>query len=247
MNRQTQNASFNPSINLVEGGNWLLAVTSFEATNSLFNITNENNLFPISIPRHWSSRGGAETIHKLQPSLKLRSEKILNYMWKKFKKKGAQIEIGNNENELSDLGTRKNETIEELKDEEYNDLEDMVLRMEITYSEIEKILDVKCVNGSTVGYTLPSGVHEISDIDLMLKSLLPDELKINITLDDIRLKSNLSTNKTITFTKRSFLFTILGFTQSYSRPLDVEGFAQLIPGSYKSDKRVNIFGIDKIH
>ena len=30
--------SFSPPINLVEEGKWLIAVTSFEATNSVFNI-----------------------------------------------------------------------------------------------------------------------------------------------------------------------------------------------------------------
>ena len=47
---------------------------------------------------------------------------------------------------------------------------------------------------------------------MMLKSLLPEEVKVNVTTDDIRLKSNLTTNKTIRFTKKSFFFVISGFT-----------------------------------
>ena len=43
MNKQTQKFSFNPPINLIEEGKWLLGVTSLECTNSVFNITNENN------------------------------------------------------------------------------------------------------------------------------------------------------------------------------------------------------------
>ena len=43
MNKQMETFSFNPPINLSEEGKWLLAVTSFEATNSVFNITSENN------------------------------------------------------------------------------------------------------------------------------------------------------------------------------------------------------------
>ena len=36
--------------------------------------------------------------------------------------------------------------------------------------------------------------------------------------------------------------------QSYPGELgDIEGFIQLIPGSYKSDKPINITGIDKVH
>ena len=120
--------------------------------------------------------------------------------------------------------------------------------MELTYSEIESILDMNFINKSTTGYTLPPGIYEISDINSILKSSLPDEVKVNVTIDDIRLKSNLTTNKTIRFTKRSFFYTILGFSHSQSALLgEIEGFVQLIPGSYKSDEPINIKGIDKIH
>ena len=50
-NKQMQTFSFNPPINLVEESKWLLAVTSFETTNFVFNITNENKRFSISIPK----------------------------------------------------------------------------------------------------------------------------------------------------------------------------------------------------
>ena len=56
MNKQTQNFSFNPPINLVEEGKWLLAVSSFECTNSVFNITNENNSFSIIVPGHYEDK-----------------------------------------------------------------------------------------------------------------------------------------------------------------------------------------------
>ena len=45
MNKQMQTFSFNPPINLVEEGKWLLAVSSFQCTNSGFNITKENISF----------------------------------------------------------------------------------------------------------------------------------------------------------------------------------------------------------
>ena len=61
----------------------------------------------------------------------------------------------------------------------------------------------------------------------MLKSLLPKKVKVNFTIDDIRLRSNLTTNKTIMFIENSFFYTILGFNQSYSGTLgDSEGFVQ---------------------
>ena len=42
-------------------------------------------------------------------------------------------------------------------------------------------------------------------------------------------------------------YTISGFTRSRSYPLgDIDGFYQLIVGSYESDKPINIRGIDKV-
>ena len=50
-----QTFSFNPPINLIEEGKWLLAVSSFECTNSVFDLTDENNSFPIIIPGHYQN------------------------------------------------------------------------------------------------------------------------------------------------------------------------------------------------
>ena len=55
MNKQTQTFSFNPPINLVEEGKWLLGVSPFECTNSVFNVTNENNSFSIIIQGHYET------------------------------------------------------------------------------------------------------------------------------------------------------------------------------------------------
>ena len=51
-----QTFSYHPPINLVEEGKWFLGVTSFECTNSVFNITNENNSFSVTIPGHWQTK-----------------------------------------------------------------------------------------------------------------------------------------------------------------------------------------------
>ena len=48
-----QTFSFSPSINLSEEDKWLLAVTSFDASNCVFNISGENDTFSISIPSYW--------------------------------------------------------------------------------------------------------------------------------------------------------------------------------------------------
>ena len=67
----------------------------------------------------------------------------------------------------------------------------------MTFSATEIILEIKYISTSSIGETLPAVIYKITDINLMLKSLLPDEVKVNTTDDDNRLKSNLSTNETI--------------------------------------------------
>ena len=72
----------------------------------------------------------------------------------------------------------------------------MVYRFQLTYDEIIDILDLKYIPTTTKGHTLPPGMYEIIDINFMLKSLLPKEVKVSITIDDIRLKSKLTTDRT---------------------------------------------------
>ena len=120
--------------------------------------------------------------------------------------------------------------------------------MRLSYDEIMDVLDLEYIPTKRIGYSLDPGIYEVIDLVNTLKHILPDNVKINITIDDIRLKSNLKTNQTLIFTEKSFFYTILGFTQSRSYPLDdIDGFYQLIAGSYKSDRPINIIGIDKIH
>ena len=120
--------------------------------------------------------------------------------------------------------------------------------MRLSYNEIKNILDLKYIPTKRTGYSLNPGIYEVIDLNNTLKYILPDNVKVNVTIDDIRLKANLKTNQTLIFTEKSFFYTILGFTRSRSYPLDdIDGFYQLIAGSYKSDKPINITGIDKIH
>ena len=119
--------------------------------------------------------------------------------------------------------------------------------MEITYHEFAEILDTKNIATSSTGYTLPPGIYEISDNKFILTFLPPVDVKVNITIDDIRLRSSLSSKRKITFTKKPLFYTILGQIQSQTGPLgDIDEFIQLIPGIYKSDKPINFTGIDKI-
>ena len=245
MNKQVQIYSFNPSINLVEEGKWLLGVSSFECTNSVFNITNENNSFSIIIPGHCQSESDEKTIDELNKLLELKS---LELHVEEVEKRGNKIKIADKEYKLSDFDNQKYEILQELKNVKYNDLEDLVYRMRLSYDEIMDILDLKYIPTKRTGYSLNPGIYEVVDLNNTLKHILPDNVKINITIDGIRLKSNLKINQILIFTERSFFYTILGFTQSRSYPLnDIDSHYQLIAGSYKSDKPINITGIDKIH
>ena len=81
---------------------------------------------------------------------------------------------------------------------------------------------------------------------MILKSLLHDEVKVDFTIDDVRLKPKLTSNKTLRFTKQSFFNTKIAFAQSHTQALCyIESFIQLIPGTYKSEKHINITGINK--
>ena len=104
MNKQLENSSFSPPINLIEEGKWLMTVTSFEATNSVFNINIENNSFSITIPGHWETKSAEKSIDELNKVLELRS---LELHVKKIRKRGNLINLGENEYKLSDFDTQK--------------------------------------------------------------------------------------------------------------------------------------------
>ena len=74
MENQMRTFLFNPPIYLVEDGKSLLEVTSFEATISVFNITSENNSFPITTTGHWNSESAKKSIDELNNLIDLRSE-----------------------------------------------------------------------------------------------------------------------------------------------------------------------------
>ena len=138
MNKQRQTFSFNPPINLIEEDKWLIAVTSFECTNSVFNITDDNNSFSIQIPAHWETEVAEKIIDEVNRLLELRS---LELHVNEVRKRGNKIKIGDIEYKLSDFDNQKYEILEELKKAKYKDLRDLVFRMQLTYDEIIDVLD----------------------------------------------------------------------------------------------------------
>ena len=119
--------------------------------------------------------------------------------------------------------------------------------MQVTYAEIIDILDLKYIPTKRTGYSVNPGIYEVVDLNNTLKYVLPDNVRVSVTIDDVRIKSNLKINQTLIFTKKSFFYSILGYTQSHQGPLnDIEGFYQILPGSYKGDRPINNTEIDKV-
>ena len=100
MNKQMQTFSFNPPINLVEEGKWLMASSLFNCTNSVSNINNENNSFSINEPGHWESKSAEQSIDELKKLLELNSMEL---HVKEVKKRGYQLLIGDKKYKLSEF------------------------------------------------------------------------------------------------------------------------------------------------
>ena len=104
----------------------------------------------------------------------------------------------------------KKEILENLKNIKYNDLEDLVYRMQLTYDEIIDVLDLKHIPSKRTGYSINPGIYEVIDLNNTLTYILPDNVKVSVTIDDVRLKSNIKCNQTLTFTKKlSFIHFVV--------------------------------------
>ena len=187
MNRHMQTFSFNTPINLVEEGKWPMAVSSLKCTNSVFNISKENKSFSIIIPGHYQNKTDEKAFAYLKKVLELKSlESHVEVVRIKGDKK-----IGGEEYKLSDFDTqKKNEILEELKKAKYNNLQDMVHRMQLTYDEIINILDFKYIPTKRIGYSINPNIYNVVDLNNTLKNILPDNVKISVTIDEKNINLN---------------------------------------------------------
>ena len=151
LNKQMQTFSFNPPINLFEESKWLLAVSFSECTNSVFNITDKNKSFSITI-------------------LELRSRNGIESLVEQVRKKGLVLL---NDYSLSSLGMFKVEILEELKNAKCNDLEDLIYRFQLTYDEILDLLDLKYSPTKRTGCSLNPDIYEVVDLNNTLKIFYP--------------------------------------------------------------------------
>ena len=91
--------------------------------------------------------------------------------------------------------------------------------MQLTDDEIIDKLDLKYIPTKRIGYCLNPGIYEVVEINNTSKYISADNVKVTITIDDIRLKSNLKINQTLIFTESFFLhkFRYHSITFLYSR------------------------------
>ena len=66
------------------------------------------------------------------------------------------------------------------------------------------ILDLKYIPTKRTGYCLDPSIYEVVDLNNTLKHILPDNVKVSVTKDNVGLKSHLKTNQTLIFTKNAF-------------------------------------------
>ena len=60
--------------------------------------------------------------------------------------------------------------------------------MQLTYDEIIDVLVLKYIPTKRTGYRLNPGIYEAVDLNNTLKYILPDNVKVSVTIDYVRLK-----------------------------------------------------------
>ena len=86
----------------------------------------------------------------------------------------------------------------------YNDLEGLVYRMQLTYDEVINILRRKYNPTKRTCYSLNPSIYEVVNSNNTIKFISPNIVKFSITIDDVRLKSNLKFNQSLIFTNKSY-------------------------------------------
>ena len=151
-----ENFYFKPPINVSEERKWLLAVTSYELSNSVFYIADENNCFAVSIPGRWRIPNFLPEgiIVKQKNLLKLRSQNDIELHVEEVRRRGKKLKTGDKGDKLSGLDSSIKEKLENIKSANYHDIEDLVYRMELTYDEVMDVLDIKYFPTEKTDYTL---------------------------------------------------------------------------------------------
>ena len=120
LKKQMQSFSFSPPINSVEEGKGFIGVSSFACKSSVFNTTNKNNLFSITVPE---TKPVEKTVDELKKLSELRSQNGIELHVEQVRKTGM---ISIKDYSLSSRDSFKNGILEKIKNVNYNELEHLV-------------------------------------------------------------------------------------------------------------------------
>ena len=81
--------------------------------------------------------------------------------------------------------------------------------MQLTYDDITNILDLNYIPTKRTSYSLNPVNYKVIDLNIALKYNLPDNVKVSVTMYDVRVKSNFKINQTLLFTEKSFFIQFL--------------------------------------
>ena len=57
--------------------------------------------------------------------------------------------------------------------------------MRLSYDEIMDIINLKYIPTKGTGYSLNPGIYEVVDLNNTLNHILPDNVKVGVTIDDV--------------------------------------------------------------
>ena len=76
--------------------------------------------------------------------------------------------------------------------------------MQLTYNEVIDILDLKYIPTKKIGYSIEPNIYNVVDLNKVLKSILPNNVKMDNSVDEKKYKTDLKINQTLIFTNQSF-------------------------------------------
>ena len=115
LNKPKETFSFIFPKNLSEEEKLILALTAFEATISVFILTDENISFSVSSPRYWTPKVGEEITIKWNDPLELRSQNDNDSHVKEVEKRSTQLEIENSGYNSASFDPFKSEILADLR------------------------------------------------------------------------------------------------------------------------------------
>ena len=243
MNKPREMFHFKPPIQVK--GDWMIGLTDLEVYNSIFNVTEENNIFKLY--KFPDEKAGGVTYEKVRDEIEkdlgieditavdLQDDKIAPIIIEEYKE---QVSKRMNDEQYMNFLAIYTSSV-------FQDFESFLRsQIDLVEDDIKLVLDE--YNSSFITYEVEPGLYTYRDISEAVFYILQSEYpqsssEIDIRLDDGTGKTKLVVNSGIIalrFDEMSFFSTILGFSSGW----DYKHYHQ-----YLSQKIVNLSNTKKIH